>query len=66
MNKHESKGAFDQLTGEAKRAAGKLSGNESLEAKGNVEKGKGKAEEKLGHAKEKLASEFNDHIDKMR
>ncbi|ALC90817.1 general stress protein CsbD [Bacillus sp. FJAT-18017] len=66
MNKHESKGAFDKLQGETKRTLGKLSGNESLEAEGNIDKGKGHAEEKLGHAKEKLSSKFNDHADRMR
>lgn len=66
MNEHETKGAWDQLKGEAKRIAGKLSGNESLEAEGNIDKGKGEVKEKYGEAKEKLSSEFNNMIDKTR
>ncbi|CEG26994.1 CsbD family protein [Bacillus sp. B-jedd] len=66
MNNEESKGTWDQLKGEAKRAAGKVSGNESLEAEGNIDKGKGTLKEKYGGAKEKLASEFNNTIDKTR
>ncbi|RHW38063.1 CsbD family protein [Neobacillus notoginsengisoli] len=66
MNKDETKGAWDQLKGEVKRTAGKVSDNESLEAEGNVDKGKGILKEKYGGAKERLASEFNNAIDKTR
>ncbi|WP_053366387.1 CsbD family protein [Bacillus sp. FJAT-27245] len=66
MNRDETKGAWDQLKGEAKRTAGKVSGNESLEAEGNFDKGKGEVKEKYGEAKERLSSEFNNIMDKMR
>ena len=44
MNDKQTKGAFDQVKGEAKKQFGKLTDNESMEAEGRLDKGKRKTE----------------------
>lgn len=46
MNKEQITGRVDQAVGAVKEAAGKLVGNEKLEAEGVIEKNLGKAEAK--------------------
>ena len=46
MNKEQITGRVDQAVGAVKQAAGKLVGNEKLEAEGVIEKNLGKAEAK--------------------
>ena len=52
MNKHQLKGRVTEVKGMIKEAAGKLVGNEKLEAKGKVQKVLGEAEAKLGDIKQ--------------
>jgi uncharacterized protein YjbJ (UPF0337 family) len=52
MNKHQVKGRVTEVKGMIKEAAGKLVGNEKLEAKGKVQKVLGEAEAKLGDIKQ--------------
>ncbi len=43
-------GKAESLKGKIKEGAGKLTGDEDLEAEGQVEQGEGKAREKMGKA----------------
>ncbi|MBT2683481.1 CsbD family protein [Bacillus sp. ISL-37] len=60
MNDKQSKGAFDQVKGEAKKQFGKLTDNESMEAEGRLDKGKGKLKETAGDMKEDVSRAFNE------
>ena len=60
MNDKQTKGAFDQVKGEAKKQFGKLTDNESMEAEGRLDKGKGKLNETAGNIKEDVSRAFND------
>ncbi|KIY21010.1 MULTISPECIES: CsbD family protein [Mesobacillus] len=59
MNNDQSKGAFDQVKGEAKKQFGKLTNNESMESEGRLDKGKGKLKETAGDLKEDVSRAFN-------
>jgi uncharacterized protein YjbJ (UPF0337 family) len=52
----------DQVKGQAKEAAGNLTGNKDLESEGKADRRAGDAKEKLGHAKDKV----EDVIDKAK
>ena len=52
MNKHQVKGATNQVTGKIKEAVGKATDDHSLRAKGVARDTKGKLQEKVGDAKE--------------
>ncbi|HEX4883546.1 MAG TPA: CsbD family protein [Casimicrobiaceae bacterium] len=52
MNKDQVKGRVKEAKGTIKEVAGKLVGNESMEAKGKVEKTLGKAQAKFGDVKQ--------------
>jgi uncharacterized protein YjbJ (UPF0337 family) len=51
MNKDQVKGRVKEAEGEIKEAAGKLVGNEKLEAKGSAQKVLGRAQAKFGDVK---------------
>ena len=61
INKDQVKGLVKQAEGTIKEAAGKLVGNEKLEAKGKLEQIVGKAQVKAGDLKQ----EVKDAIDKV-
>ncbi|MBK7659818.1 MAG: CsbD family protein [Betaproteobacteria bacterium] len=48
------KGRINETEGKIKEAAGKLVGNERLEAKGKIQKTLGKAQAKFGDVKQNL------------
>ena len=50
--KNTGKGSMDKLTGKVQEAAGKLTGNEGMEAKGKMKQMKGGAERGLGNAED--------------
>ena len=52
MDKEHIKGAADKVSGAAKEAAGKVTGNEKLEAEGKFDKAKGEVREAVGDAKD--------------
>ena len=52
MNKDQIKGRVNEAEGKIKEAAGRLVGNEKLEAKGKVQKVLGKAQAKFGDVKQ--------------
>jgi uncharacterized protein YjbJ (UPF0337 family) len=52
MNKDQVKGRMEQAKGNVKEAAGKVVGNEKLEAEGKVDKTAGKAQATYGDVKE--------------
>jgi len=52
MHKDEIKGAVKDVTGSAKEAAGKATGNERLEAEGVTERAAGKVQKGVGALKE--------------
>ncbi len=60
MNDEQTKAAFDQVKGEAKKQFGKMTDNESMEAEGRLDKGKGKLKETAGDLKEDASRAFND------
>ena len=51
MNKNQVEGRADQVKGKVKEAAGKVTGNESLERKGKGQNLRGKTEAAYGDAK---------------
>ena len=54
--KDQAKGLFHQVKGSAKEIAGKISGDEQLEAEGTGEKVAGKVQKKFGQVKKILGS----------
>jgi uncharacterized protein YjbJ (UPF0337 family) len=52
MNKDQVKGRVKEAEGKIKEVAGKLVGNEKMEAKGKVEKVLGRAQAKFGDVKQ--------------
>jgi len=52
MNKDQVKGRVKEAEGKIKEVAGKLVGNETLEAKGKIQKTLGKAQAKFGDVKQ--------------
>jgi len=52
MNKDQVKGRVKEAEGMIKEVAGKLVGNETLEAKGKIQKTLGKAQAKYGDVKQ--------------
>ncbi|MGO1638660.1 CsbD family protein [Ancrocorticia populi] len=60
---------FDQFTGKAKEAAGKVSGDKDLEAEGKVQGAEGKAKEFVDDAKagaKAVKDRVDEEIDKRR
>ena len=54
MNKDQVKGRAKEAEGKIKEVAGKLVGNEKLEAKGKIQKVLGKAQAKFGDVKQDM------------
>jgi uncharacterized protein YjbJ (UPF0337 family) len=52
MNKVQVKGRVEEAKGTIKEATGKLLGDETHEAKGNIQKNLGKVQEKSGDIKQ--------------
>ncbi len=52
MDKEHLKGAADKVSGAAKEAAGKVTGNKKLEAEGKIDKAKGEARDFIGDVKD--------------
>ncbi len=65
MNKDQVKGRVEQTTGKVKEAAGKLVGNDRLQAEGMAEQVKGKVQAGYGDAKESAKDKVNKAIDKL-
>ena len=55
MNKDQVKGRVEQAKGSVKEVAGKVVGNEKLEAEGKLDKTAGKVKAKYGDLKEDVA-----------
>jgi len=56
MNKDQVKGGAEEAKGAIKETTGKLVGDKTLEAKGNMQKNLGKVQEKLGDIKQDVKS----------
>lgn len=54
MDKDRIKGAAEQAKGAVKEAAGKLVGNDRLEAEGKFDKAKGQVQSTIGKAKDEV------------
>ena len=54
MNQDQVKGRAEEAKGKIKEVAGKVVGNERLQAEGEVDKTAGKVQAGLGDAKEKV------------
>ena len=52
MNKDQVKGRVEEMKGSIKEATGKVVGDKTLEAKGNIQKNLGKSREKFGDVKQ--------------
>ncbi len=52
MDKEHIKGAADQIKGTVKEAAGKLTGNDKLEAEGKADKAEGAVRKSVGDVKD--------------
>ncbi|RYG57922.1 MAG: CsbD family protein [Alphaproteobacteria bacterium] len=52
MNKDQAKGALEKTKGSVKEVAGKVVGNEKLEAEGKADKATGAAKRKVGDVKD--------------
>ncbi|RYX90871.1 MAG: CsbD family protein [Comamonadaceae bacterium] len=65
MNKHQVEGRVDQSTGKVKEIAGRVVGNERLEAEGQLDQAKGKAQATYGDTKESAKDKAKDAIDKL-
>ncbi len=52
INKDQIMGRVEEAKGAVKEATGKLVGDETLEAKGNIQKNLGKVEAKFGDVKQ--------------
>lgn len=64
MDKEHIKGAADKLSGSAKEAAGKLTGNKKLEAEGKFDKAKGEVRDFVGDVKDDVMKEVDRRTDK--
>ena len=65
-SKGKLENAKDKIIGEAKEAAGKVTGNEEMELKGKFQFSKSDIKEKAGEVKEGIAEKINDAIDKKK
>jgi uncharacterized protein YjbJ (UPF0337 family) len=54
MDEHRVKGAAKEIKGGVKDAAGKIVGDDKLQAEGKIDKATGKAEKAYGEAKDSL------------
>jgi uncharacterized protein YjbJ (UPF0337 family) len=54
INKDQVKGRVEEAKGTIKEATGKLAGDETLEAKGNIQKNLGKVQGKLGDIEQEV------------
>ncbi|HKV83487.1 MAG TPA: CsbD family protein [Ktedonobacterales bacterium] len=57
--KNNAKGGLDKLTGKVQEAAGNLTGNDSMAAKGKMKQMKGGAEQGLGNAENTAGDVIN-------
>jgi uncharacterized protein YjbJ (UPF0337 family) len=61
MDKDRIKGAFDQAKGATKEAAGKVTGDQKLQAEGAADKIAGKTESAVGGVKDSARDVLNKH-----
>jgi uncharacterized protein YjbJ (UPF0337 family) len=54
MDEHRVKGVGKEIKGSVKDAAGKIIGDDKLQAEGKIDKAAGKAEKAYGEAKDSL------------
>ena len=65
MNKHQVEGRVDEAKGKVKEVAGRVVGNESLEAEGMADQVKGTTQAGYGDAKEGAKDAAKKAIDKL-
>jgi len=65
MNKDQVEGRVDQAKGKVKEVAGRLTGNEELEAKGNLDQAAGKVQSTYGDTKESAKDAIKSGADKL-
>lgn len=58
INKDQIMGRVEEAKGAVKEATGKLVGDETLEAKGNIQKNLGKVEAKFGDVKQDVKNSY--------
>jgi uncharacterized protein YjbJ (UPF0337 family) len=61
MDKDRIKGSADQAKGAMKDTAGKVTGDQKLQAEGKADKVKGKIENAVGGAKDTMRDHMNRH-----
>lgn len=65
MNKDQVAGRAQEAKGNLKEGAGKVLGNEQMEAEGKADQVGGKVQKNVGDAKEKTKDVVNKGIDKL-
>ncbi len=65
MNKDQVNGRLDQSKGKVKEVAGRIVGNDKLEAEGKADQTVGKAKTAYGNAKENVKDSAQKIIDKL-
>ena len=60
MNRDEQKGRADQIKGNLKQAAGKLTNDQDLHDEGVVDEAAGEAQETFGKGRRKVGEALND------
>jgi uncharacterized protein YjbJ (UPF0337 family) len=61
-----SEGTFDKAKGRAKEAAGDLTGDEDLQAEGQVDQASGSIKDKAAEIADKVKETASDLVDKVR
>lgn len=61
MDKEHIKGAADKVSGAAKEAVGKVTGDKSLEAEGKIDKAKGALRDVVGDVKDGIKNADKEH-----
>jgi uncharacterized protein YjbJ (UPF0337 family) len=65
MDKDRLKGMGNQIKGEVKKAAGKVTGDPKLETEGHADKAKGKVQSAVGGAKDAARDAMDPDKDKI-
>jgi uncharacterized protein YjbJ (UPF0337 family) len=66
MERNQLKGLWNDLKGRLKQSFGRQTGDDVIEAEGNVDRAKGQLQQRFGEAKERAAQKINQLFDRYR
>ena len=66
MERNQLKGMWTKAKGRVKQAFGRQTGDESLEARGNIDEAKGGLQQRFGEVKEKASRKISELFDRYR